>query len=422
MKLKNLLFATMIACAFASCSNDDDPINDGGDQPDTKADAALSIAVRGEALTKAAPDASVREDGVINDLTIAIFNNGAYSNDGYKVGDLVIVAKAKSAEITNKEVTNIAVRTGGVKIVALANVGSLFDDVTTLDGYLSKKHTITTNIINGTNDLAMSSNITDLTVVAGKNYVGYGANPTDGTSIQDAKVDLYRTVARVTMGSISFAPSLDDQADYIDPSFDLKDIFLMNAQTETSIFSNTLRTFTPATIWGSKIEKETEYLCGAAASFTGNDNYYNKTSNAQNNYYFYKNALKTITLTPHAANNSHTVNKSFYVYENTTTENPTLMVIHGTFKYKIHKNDAEPTVIEDTYYTVAINNNKGSDNISYGAGTPTHTGIIRNVDYTVNVTIKGAGSTDPTIDGTGRLDVAIDVKPYGSVIHNADRE
>ena len=26
MKLRNLLFGTMIACAFAACSNEDDPI------------------------------------------------------------------------------------------------------------------------------------------------------------------------------------------------------------------------------------------------------------------------------------------------------------------------------------------------------------------------------------------------------------
>lgn len=30
MKLRNLLYATMIACAFASCSKDDDPIDNGG--------------------------------------------------------------------------------------------------------------------------------------------------------------------------------------------------------------------------------------------------------------------------------------------------------------------------------------------------------------------------------------------------------
>ena len=30
MKLRNLMYATMIACAFASCSNDDVPTPDNG--------------------------------------------------------------------------------------------------------------------------------------------------------------------------------------------------------------------------------------------------------------------------------------------------------------------------------------------------------------------------------------------------------
>lgn len=30
MKLRNLLFGTMIACAFVACSNDDDPVDNGG--------------------------------------------------------------------------------------------------------------------------------------------------------------------------------------------------------------------------------------------------------------------------------------------------------------------------------------------------------------------------------------------------------
>ena len=39
MKLRNLMYATMIACAFASCSNDD-VIENG---PDAKGDASLTI-------------------------------------------------------------------------------------------------------------------------------------------------------------------------------------------------------------------------------------------------------------------------------------------------------------------------------------------------------------------------------------------
>ena len=46
MKLRNLLFGTMIACAFAACSNEDDPIV-GPDQPQTgENNATLTISVK----------------------------------------------------------------------------------------------------------------------------------------------------------------------------------------------------------------------------------------------------------------------------------------------------------------------------------------------------------------------------------------
>ena len=53
MKLRNLLYATMVACAFASCSNDDDPIDNGGGNETPNAEAVLEVKVATPALTKA---------------------------------------------------------------------------------------------------------------------------------------------------------------------------------------------------------------------------------------------------------------------------------------------------------------------------------------------------------------------------------
>lgn len=41
MKLRNLMYATMIACAFASCSNDDVPTPDNGN-PDAQGGTSLT--------------------------------------------------------------------------------------------------------------------------------------------------------------------------------------------------------------------------------------------------------------------------------------------------------------------------------------------------------------------------------------------
>ena len=42
MKLRNLMYATMIACAFASCSNDDVPTPDNGN-PDAEGGTSLTV-------------------------------------------------------------------------------------------------------------------------------------------------------------------------------------------------------------------------------------------------------------------------------------------------------------------------------------------------------------------------------------------
>lgn len=62
MKLRNLMYATMIACAFASCSNDDVPTPDNGN-PNTENTSG--------------------EDGIQTLLVI----KGDFSYDGIKSGD-----------------------------------------------------------------------------------------------------------------------------------------------------------------------------------------------------------------------------------------------------------------------------------------------------------------------------------------------
>lgn len=63
MKLRNLMYATMIACAFASCSNDD-VIENG---PDAKGDASLTIDL-GVKSTKA--DIAAGTETAVNDINI----------------------------------------------------------------------------------------------------------------------------------------------------------------------------------------------------------------------------------------------------------------------------------------------------------------------------------------------------------------
>lgn len=65
MKLRNLLFGTMIACAFVACSNDDDPTPDKG-QPEGTAKTVLEIRSNAALETKAGADEG------INALTMVV--------------------------------------------------------------------------------------------------------------------------------------------------------------------------------------------------------------------------------------------------------------------------------------------------------------------------------------------------------------
>ena len=51
MKLRNLMYATMIACAFASCSNDDVPTPDNGN-PDAQGGTSLTVSLTKQLIQK----------------------------------------------------------------------------------------------------------------------------------------------------------------------------------------------------------------------------------------------------------------------------------------------------------------------------------------------------------------------------------
>ena len=114
MKLRNLLYATMIACAFASCSNDDDPIDNagGGDGPQLGENEAALVVNMAGVQTKAA--VSVTKENDINSATtqVVVFNG---TGDNAKVEKVGLVNEAGSK--TNK----VTVTPGDKMVVVLAN-------------------------------------------------------------------------------------------------------------------------------------------------------------------------------------------------------------------------------------------------------------------------------------------------------------
>lgn len=207
MKLRNLMYATMIACAFASCSNDD-VIENGPDQPDAKGDAALTIVVNAEKTgTKAVkPEGSeltLTNEADIKTLTLVVFNSdGVYlghgtSNNSKVVVEGLVPQVIKFMVFANMDIANISTLTST----------TIFSQALPLDaatGFLAE------------NGLPMASNlISDITLVSGNNYYGYSVeemtNPaTNGQFSVGTPLPLYRNVARVDLEAVKLDMAKSD--------------------------------------------------------------------------------------------------------------------------------------------------------------------------------------------------------------------
>ena len=79
MKFQNLIYATMVACAFSACSNDDDPnIPDPAQELDATVTVAFnSIGSNGSSLKSQTKSST---NGEVGKIGIAVFNDGAMEN------------------------------------------------------------------------------------------------------------------------------------------------------------------------------------------------------------------------------------------------------------------------------------------------------------------------------------------------------
>ena len=202
MKLRNLLYATMIACAFASCSNDDDPIDNagGGDGPQLGENEAALVVNMAGVQTKAA--VSVTKENDINSATtqVVVFNG---TGDNAKVEKVGLVNEAGSK--TNK----VTVTPGDKMVVVLANYKTKVQaDIT----YSALKASVIdfANFEGQEGYLTMNSAVYTVTLLPSKtNYLGYVAPeevPATENYLSDTKgkpVYLYHNVAKVVLSNVA---------------------------------------------------------------------------------------------------------------------------------------------------------------------------------------------------------------------------
>lgn len=412
MKLRNFMYATMIACAFASCSKDDE-IPTPGTEPAAEG-TTLSLQIAAPTLTKA--DESVDAD--INTLSMLVFeeSNNTLEAIGTKDGD-------------NLWTKAVEVKAGSKSIIVLANV--------TLPAAVEKGATLTVvqnalqkalnaqNAIEAANNLTMNSKLYTKVQVAPdtKNMLGFTqdeATKAGGalvTGIDDAasKVKLYRTVARIVLNEVKtkeYYGTNTDKIAYKSPKLDVTDVFLLQGSKMTSLWSATEYAATEIVDGG--------FLFGKTGfSDEEKDNYtlvdYTE-ADVYSGYNIDVTSWEDITTTP------ATKGTVFYAYENTSS-NRTLLVVAGKFSYLTGEGENTRVEMESTrYYPIAI----GVSDVTFSAnavallkdirGLESYKGVYRNLQYNVNLTIVGPGYKRPTGGGDPTtIESQVEVVAYGDV-------
>ena len=425
MKLRNLMYATMIACAFASCSNDDVPTPDNGN-PDAEGGTSLTVKFDKAADTKASGD--------ITSLSMLVFNaDGKLEVVGTKVN-------TPAVEGGNDAVAH-AELTAGVKEVAL--IANYIVPTTGEQSLIGKTKAEVFATLNKTFDselevegtLTMNSKIyTGVVVAAEKNNVfGFATAPAgyvnvEGLTDTDLKspVKLYRNVAKVVLNKISTKMAENsNKPRYSDPQLVLKEIFILQGHKKTNLIGEN---------WGQYATTNVDdEWCSAYAhtdEWTEKDDLYTLVENPtvpENTPSWIK---TTITGTVTTLNAYETAN-SFYVYENTDLDNRTLLVVKGDFSYKI--NDTDRKIESDRYYTIALGENfqmsAGESNVASELLTlrgvtgndGKYNGLYRNLQYDLTLTVTGPGYQTPGGGGyPTTLDVQCVVVPFGYVSQDVE--
>ena len=404
MKLRNLLFVTMIACAFVACSNDDDPTP----TPEAKGEASLVVSVKNgvSGITKAVTQTANEKN--IQSLKIVLYNA---TTKAFLAESSTIAPDDKDDQITNNEIKFTGLNLAGtsVQILAVANVNTSFANTTS-----DNIGVLVTDATGFTEDnLPMSSGLTAaVTLVEGNNYYGYSSVPEGSTSLSSTPLPLIRNVARVDLTDLSIDMDAATKEKYVSGTakFEITSAFILNGRTKTKVADAGSWWNQTNVVWGNiaatYADAATDYISGFDNSFknfigTKIDAYSkNITDNSEKTYTIGSSSALTVSLEGNPI--------QFYVFENpqekaartfesdpvTSGKFATELVIKGSFSladakkagsdniYAVEKSDAywplviavDGTVTPDTYMNA----------------------IHRNVVYQVSATLAGKGYKDPT--------------------------
>ena len=415
----------MIACAFAACSNEDDPIVEP-DQPQTgEVETTLAFAIKGaDTKTKAGTQTGAEEK--VNNLRVIL-----YTADGNYVASSTTGATKDNVN-DNREVQMTAKLPAGVtsyKVLAVANLSTSFaDNVGTSLAAMEQGAPFGTGAAIGDAGLPMSSGVSAaFTVTLGKaNYYGYTTDDivdydaTKDVIVASEPLPLIRNVARVDLKKVTLdlnASTKEPGYTAISAQLQLQEAFILHARikaaaadlsTTPSWWNSTAGTW--GTIAAQYTASTTELLSGRNVFESTPSTFENVVGTADDGY---KTVLsQTITQNSTVAVSQELEGISFYILENDKTSASREIVVTGDDAVTNHSHQyATELVIKGKYKVTSATNTSGTykypeevrywpikigiDGISgSGAGTGS---VHRNYIYEITeATIAGPGYKDPT--------------------------
>lgn len=396
MKLRNLLFGTMIACAFVACSNDDDP----NPTPTEAPDAYLNIDVTTKSQTSKAAggdENALSSEIVINNLTIVAFNEEG-NRLGYQRATKGTGANTFKANEDGTYTFNnpIKIKAVNVNVYVVANVAdNILGSLNTESDFLAQTTTLSQDI--SSTGLPMSSNAVAVTAASLTN--------TTADAAFNSIVSIQRVAARIQLTKVSVNFPNEKE------KLELLGALLINGRTDSHLSVAVAGSTLDYGTAGSQAFGYGQYL---ENTYSGGLQVTNKGTLNSDFWTELTGTLKNGANTSVAAFLSEgNPTKYFYVMPNdliSLSTNPaegkayTLLSICGKYT------DSEGIEMGVRYYTVKI----ALDNVV--TGTNTGGKVIRNTVYDVEVTLTGSGSTDPVNpESTAYLNASVSVANWSYV-------
>lgn len=399
MKLQNLIYATMVACAFSACSNDDDPnIPD----PALELDATLTvgfsaIGANNAPSTFSTPETRSNAEGSeVDKVGIAVFNAGAMS-PAMADGALINYKEQSVTGSTIDSTACIDVKSGAVTILVVVNPpAGAFNGINTLENF---KTAVTNNVELESAKPIMSSSTISVDVKKGRNVIASEADINQFKDVSNkittgGNIKVFRNIANIQLKSITLNPRDGFKTD---AKLTVKKAYIMHYRDGVQFFG-------AATPWCKVVNTSAQIIP-------------NKTGSDVTDKYTH--VFEKVVTTSNPAKDMTEGN--FFVYDNSSegplsSSNATALVIRGDYSYTA--GNGEQLTVKNAYWTVYLNNTKaqaGTTNPDYLNAT-VHCGVLRNVQYIVNATITGPGSIDPeTPSEAASLTSNIDVVEWGTV-------